>query len=88
MILSNNRLKTVPPEIGQLKALKVLHLTNCELYDDSLPAEFSGLDALEELNLSLNGLTNFDIVAQLTNLKRLNISGNDILSLPSAVSFE
>ncbi len=84
LILSNNPVKMIPPEIASLKNLKSLHMASCELFDDSIPEQLSSLQ-LEELILSNNGLTNFDKLTGLFSLKRLNLSSNEILSLPADV---
>ena len=84
LILSNNPLKSVSKEIGALKSLKVLQMTDCGLFDDSIPEEITSLP-LEELTLSSNGLTTFELLTKLTTLKRLNLAGNDIVEIPVSV---
>lgn len=85
LILSGNPLEKIPKEIGLLTQLQVLQLADCGLFDDSLPEDIATLQ-LEELTLSNNGLTGFDLLTKIATLKRLNISGNDIMTLPQEVS--
>ena len=55
MYLSNNNLRSVPPEIGNCVNLVTLWLNNNEL--TSVPAELGNLLALEMLDVSENDLT-------------------------------
>lgn len=84
LILSNNPLQKIPSEISLLTQLQILQLADCSLFDDSLPEELTTLQ-LEELTLANNGLTKFDLVTKIVSLKRLNISGNDVMTLPQDV---
>lgn len=60
---------TVPPEIGNLAALRLLDLQRNEL-SGSLPTEIGYLESLEELNVSINRLTG-EVPAELGNLFNL-----------------
>jgi Leucine-rich repeat (LRR) protein len=84
LILSNNPLKTISKEISALKSLKTLQMADCGLFDDSLPEEITTLP-LEELTLTSNGLTNFELLTKITSLRRLNLAGNDIVEIPASV---
>ena len=84
LILSNNPLQKIAQEIGSLQSLKTLQMAECNLFDDSLPEEITKLP-LEELTLTSNGLTSFDLLTQIPTLKRLNLASNDILTIPSSV---
>ena len=53
--LSGKGLSSLPPEIGNLTALKVLDLVNNELKE--LPSWIGNLTSLEMLDLSYNHLT-------------------------------
>jgi len=87
LILSNNPLKTIPLEIGELKSLQILQLSSCDLFDESIPAEvWKGLTLLEEINLSNNGLTNMEPLMDLVGLKRVNLSNNELLKIPVSVN--
>lgn len=84
LILSNNPLQSIPKEIEALSQLKTLQLADCSLFDDSLPEELYKLP-LEELTLANNGFTKFDEITRIESLKRLNLAGNDILTIPESV---
>lgn len=74
--LSNNALKDAPQsQIGQLKNLKTLNLSNNLL--TGLPAELGQLNKLEVLNVSNNKLTGLPMeLGNLTQLQVLDITGN------------
>ena len=78
---SYESIKTLPPEIGSLKHLKVLIVSHCGLR--SLPPEITQLSRLERLALDHNQLHSLpDDLGSLSNLKSLNISGNHLGVLP------
>ena len=85
LILSDNPLQMLPKELGNLSSLKILQVTNCSFFDDSIPNEIAKLP-LEEITLTSNGLTNFDILTRIPTLKRINLGSNDIISIPENVS--
>jgi Leucine-rich repeat (LRR) protein len=74
--LSNNLLiDALPSQIGNLKKLKVLNLSNNKFI--GVPAEVGQLKNLEVLNLSNNQLTGLPFeIGNLLNLKLLDVSGN------------
>lgn len=84
LILSNNPLTEISPEIGKLQDLKNLHLSDCQLSSELFPAEFSSLK-LDELNLANNMLTDINFLVGIKTLKRINLMGNEILDLPLEV---
>lgn len=84
LILSNNPIQTIPKEIGALKALKTLQVADCSLFDDSIPEELTTLP-LEEITLTSNGLTNFELLTKIASLKKINLGGNDIVEIPTSV---
>ena len=57
--LSYNQLKEIPPEIGNLKSLKLLALNNNQL--TIIPKEIGKLTNLKKLFISDNKLTKEDI---------------------------
>ncbi len=71
-------------EIGALKALKTLQVADCSLFDDSIPEELTTLP-LEEITLTSNGLTNFELLTKIASLKKINLGGNDIVEIPTSV---
>lgn len=75
--LSTNALEgAMPSQVGQLKNLKVLNLSNNKF--TGVPAEIGQLKNLEILNLSNNQLTGLpNELGNLSNLKLLDLSGND-----------
>lgn len=79
LILPSNKMNgALPPETGDLKALKILTLTNNNI-SGNLPSSIGNLTALEELNLSSNQF-NGPVHAQmgnLTNLKKMVLSLNN-----------
>jgi len=78
--LRNNKLTgTIPPEIGQLKALQVLNLGSNRLHGE-IPQSACNLTRLQELDLSSNHLVG-TIPPALKNLHFLsvfNVSNNDL----------
>jgi Leucine-rich repeat (LRR) protein len=75
--LSNNLLTgALQSQIGQLKRLKVLDLSNNKF--TGVPAEVGQLTNLEILNLSNNSLTGLpNELGNLSKLKFLDVSGNN-----------
>ena len=80
LVLSGNRLTSVPPHIGRLQRLKRLDLRGNQLA--ALPDEIGELSALETLDVFDNKLTALpDSLARLgTTLKRLEAASNQLES--------
>lgn len=79
--LSCMNLKQLPPEIGTLIKLHVLHLWHNQL--TSLPLQIGRCVQMQELYLSDNQLTSLpDSLQHLPQLKRLYLHGNPKLQLP------
>lgn len=77
LLLSQNQLSELPPEIGQLAKLSSLELGGNQL--DSLPKEMENLKELELLYLNSNDFKVIpSVISQLTNLKAFSIGGNEI----------
>jgi len=74
--LSNNALTgALPSQVGALRNLKVLNLSNNNF--TGVPAEIGQLSKLEVLDLSNNKLTGLpNELGNLSNLKLLDVSGN------------
>ncbi|KAL6488684.1 hypothetical protein MHYP_G00024250 [Metynnis hypsauchen] len=55
LVLSHNKLATVPPNIADLKNLEVLNMFNNQI--EELPTQISSLQKLKHLNLGMNRLS-------------------------------
>jgi Leucine-rich repeat (LRR) protein len=79
--LKDLKLSSLPPEIGELKTLKWLQLSNNRL--KSLPAELAKLQNLKSLYVYDNILmTLTPEIAKLTKLESLDLGNNLLTSLP------
>ena len=82
--LSSFGLTELPPEIGQLAALKKLYLQQNQL--TSLPPEIGQLSSLKVLLLFYNQLASIPPeIGQLSDLQRLDLDKNQLKSLPPEV---
>ena len=84
LILSNNPLSEISPNIAELQELRSLHMGDCQLTTELFPKQFGSLK-LEELNLAQNMLTDIQFLTGIKTLKRLNLMGNELLDLPVEV---
>lgn len=76
--LPNNRLSGgLPPELGDLRELKILNLTSNNI-SGNIPATITNLSKLEDLNLSTNYFNGWlpANIGNLTNLRTLRLSVN------------
>lgn len=77
-------LSQIPPEIGDLKALRRLDLSDNQLI--SLPVQIGGLTSLKSLILSGNQLVGIPLeLCKLATLSTLNLSDNQLTDLPSEI---
>ncbi|CAB3783509.1 leucine-rich repeat domain-containing protein [Pararobbsia alpina] len=78
--LSSNRLSWLPPEVGKLASLETLHL-DCNMLM-ALPEEIACLTRLSALQVRQNLL--YDLPARLDEmrLRRLDLNGNPLFSVP------
>jgi len=77
-------LKTLPPEIGQLKGLNELYIQDNNL--TTLPAEIGKLTVLTSLYLYDNQLTEFPPeICQLTTLTELYLGKNKLTKMPPEI---
>jgi len=82
--LSGQKIKELPPEIGQLTNLTELNLLANQI--TSLPPEIGQLTNLKELRLSNNQLASLPVeIWQLTNLTTLDLSNNQLSLLPAEI---
>lgn len=78
------QLSTLPPQIGEVKHLRTLILSNNSL--SVLPDKLGCLKTLVNLDLGTNLLKKFPgVLGQLTNLYTLRLEGNEISSLPPII---
>lgn len=83
-LTSNNLSGALPPEIGNLTALRRLYLWDNAL--TALPPEIGGLTALESLLLDYNALSVLPPeIGNLTALRSLSLSRNALTALPSEI---
>lgn len=80
--LNQNRLSSIPPEIGTLQTLEQLNLSNNLL--DQIPVELGYLEQLQELYLDGNVLTTLPhTLGELLNLRKLLLHKNQLRALPN-----
>lgn len=82
--LRGNKLKKLPPEIGQLYNLQILILSNNKL--KSLPNEIGKLKNLQEFNIYKNKLVTLpESLGSLRHLEIFLASKNKLIYLPSSI---
>ncbi|UNI15108.1 Adenylate cyclase [Purpureocillium takamizusanense] len=77
--LSFNAIATLPEEIGNLKNLEKLLITNNRLSED-VPHGFRQLISLRELDIKYNSITSIDIISELPKLELLYAAHNRVSS--------
>lgn len=77
--LSFNTIASLPDEIGNLKNLEKLLITNNRLADE-VPEGFRQLLSLRELDIKYNSITSIDIISELPKLEILTAAHNHISS--------
>lgn len=78
--LEARQIKTLPPQIGELKFLDNLVLQDNMLSE--LPEELGQIEHLTHLNLSFNFFELFpEVVGELKNLRTLNMEHNDLTNI-------
>jgi Leucine-rich repeat (LRR) protein len=81
--IQSNPLETLPPEIGQLKKLKAIYVSETKL--KGLPKEIGELKNLEILNLSMNAIITLPAeIGRLENLTTLYIA-EKISAIPDEI---
>lgn len=83
--LSDNKLKSLPPDFGNMSCLQDLNVSIN--YLSTLPSTFSQLKFLKKLNLKRNNFSDLDFsLASMVNITDLNISSNQFVKLPAPLS--
>lgn len=77
--LSFNNIANIPEDIGNLKNLEKLLITNNRL-SHQVPKSFRELISLRELDIKYNGITSIDIISELPRLETLYADHNGISS--------
>jgi Leucine-rich repeat (LRR) protein len=78
---TQNQLKKIPFEIGEMNNLKTLSLAYCNI--DSIPTEIEKLNHLTSLDLNSNKLSVFPMeISKLTSLTDLDLSDNSLQNIP------
>ena len=84
LVLTSDRLWSLPGEIGNLTNLQSLYLNGNQL--TGLPKEIGNLTNLQSLYLNGNQLAGLPKeIGNLTNLQGLDLSGNQLTSLPGEI---
>jgi hypothetical protein len=82
--LHNNKLQSLPPEIGLMANLQTLDLSYNQL--QFLPAEIGSLVNLQYLSLNNNQLQSLPSeIGLLVNLQKLHLNDNQLQSLPAEI---
>ena len=86
LILSNNSIRTLPSQMGQMTDLVMFKIDHNVLYG-SLIGEIRQMSKLQTLDVSYNNMTGMPAeIGQLSNLQTLNYSYNKITGLPNELA--
>lgn len=84
--LHENRLTSLPEDMGKLVSLQILNMEKNHL--KALPESIGSLRLLQTLNLKSNRLTELPAsVGSLSSLRTLDVSDNSITQLPKTVAY-
>ncbi|XP_008285564.1 E3 ubiquitin-protein ligase LRSAM1 [Stegastes partitus] len=84
--LHENKLTSLPEDIGKLVALQILNVEKNRL--KTLPESIGNLQLLQTLNLKGNSLSELpSSVGSLNSLRTLDVSDNNIVQLPKALAY-
>lgn len=82
--LRENYLESLPPSIKMLTKLKLLDIGRNNF--EELPAELGYLFNIQELIVDENNLMDLSVVAELINLRHLDICNNNLMSFPEEIT--
>lgn len=83
LILSNNSIQTLPPQIGKMTNVAIFKIDH-NILDGSLIGEIRQMSKLKILDVSYNNMTGMPAkIGQLSNLQKSNYSYNKIDGLPN-----
>ena len=86
LILSNNNIRTLPSQMGQMTDLVIFKIDH-NVLDGSLIGEIRQMSKLQTLDVSYNNMTGMPAeIGQLSNLQTLNYSYNKITGLPNELA--
>ena len=83
LVMCLNKITSVSPNIGRLQKLKLLNLSRNEL--ETLPDEIGQLESLQSLNVTGNKIGDFPDVNGMTWLHHIDVSYNELESLPPGI---
>ena len=75
--MSFNAIASLPDEIGKLRKLERLVITNNRL-TGSLPTTFGDLSNLKEVDIRYNNLSSIDVIAQLPMVEQISADHNSV----------
>lgn len=82
---NNEKMRSIPPEIGQLKNLRVLNVSGTNLTE--LPEEIGECLMLEEITANASQFRSIpNSIGQLERLRIINFAYNQIDSIPQSIS--
>ena len=80
-MVSRNNLKSLPTQIGQMKAIATFNAEDNKL--ESLPSQIARLSSLTDFRINNNQLTRLPTeLSQMTNVRRFQVEGNRLVGVP------
>lgn len=83
--LSNNKLAGIPKEISQLQQLRHLIVRHNLIDHDNISTSLTSCTKLRILDLAYNKLIKFDCLCNIPSIHVLDISYNNVLTIPEAL---
>lgn len=79
-------IRTIPTEIGELRRLRLISVTESSI--EGLPSSLWEIKNIESIYLSYNKIKKIsNDVCKLSNLKRLHLAGNPLTDFPNCMEF-